>query len=264
MADNNSQGLGLYVKAVAGLCSVSINKYLLYEQNKNGHSFSTKINFWINEGPLHIRVQLSPEGHILQEHKPEVELFLHVKGQDLGLIVQLPEPTKPTHLEVVRRSDQSIEKIEIYYLVSIARPPFRDWISKPQPWIKSTTAGSLRGIYELYNRIESAFLSADKPEILKLAKQRIDFVSSRLQVPEAEMERQFQKDLDDLLSDDAIEPCSDARVQLKLFPIKKGFIYKLEWASGMSAIHTKPDKNGMQQGFQLYVAFIQNEWVWII
>ena len=262
---DTSQGLGLYVNGSRGRCSVIVNDYLLYEQLRKGHSFSSKINFWVNPGLIDIGIDLSPAEKVFHLDPPQVELFLQSSGSDRGLIVQMPEPTPAKRSELVKRSDGSIEKIELRYQILIEQPPFHDWVSVPQPWIESSNTASLAGIYDLYQKIETAFLAKDKPAILELARQKLAFSARRMQISEEDMRVMFSKQIAAVLqSSSVIEHCLEPKVQLKLFPVKKGLVYKIEWASGMSAIHTQADSSGFQQGFQVYVALVRGNWVWII
>jgi hypothetical protein len=166
---------------------------------------------------------------------------------------------------VVKRADRSIERIEIDYHVEVTLPPFDDWVREPQPWVGLTALTALDGVFDQYRRIEAAFLAKDSAALLNLAKHKIAFASKRLQAAEEVVRARFVKDIEGVLQSPCeMERCIDPSVQLKAFPVMKGLVYKIEWASGMSAIHTRPDANGFQQGFQVYVALIQDKWVWVI
>ncbi len=261
---NDSQGLGLYVHASSGLCSIRVNDYNLYEDRKKGHSFSSRINCWVNEGTIPIEVTLSPDGQVFEVKRPRVELFLHSGDGNEGLIFEHPDPTAPTREQIARRLDQSIERTNVVYEVSLTRPPFGAWLSEKQPWSYSEPSTSTEGIFDLYRRIEEAFISANKEAILELAEPRIEFASKRLQQPMAELRAGFESDIEKVTSGRfRISRCIDPRAQLRLFPVKKGLVYRIEWASGMSAIHTEPDERQFQQGFQVYAANVRGKWLWI-
>ncbi len=260
-----SQCLGLFVRASAGLCTVEANSYNLYEQTRKGHSFSSNVNYWMSPGANPIRVCLIPPLPVPELTRPEVELFLSSGNDDVGIIIHAPSPTEPTSEEVIRRSDQSIEKLILTYDVNLVQPPIGGWLSEPQPWISSQPSEARDEILALYRRIEAAFIAADKGAILELAHARLAFVARRMQQPGDLARMRFESDVTGVISaGSSIQRCVDPSTQLRLFPARRGLVYRIEWASGLSAIHTAPDNKGLQQGFQIYVAKVQGRWCWII
>ncbi len=245
---------------------VYVNEYLIYSSLDSQHSFTTMLRPWMSRDNL-VRIKAKHSPKVTEAGKPIVFSFeaTAVEGSDT--------PQRLAYMEFPRgivAPDQAVIPYDTLHK-HFARGQtlsfscdLADLIDKP--WeIPGPGITNLREVYDLYTRIQKAFVDKDIPAIMDLSRARIQFCSRLYNVNPARFEARVRRDLEQTLAEDPkwkIIRNPERELTMHEYLPKK--VMRVLDLRRLYPLMTVPNEQHQQLGYDIIVALTRDGLVWIM